>query len=92
MAYAKRNGFLHPQFFIDDGISGTTFERADFKRMQFMIENGEVSTVIVKDLSRFGRNPICKWANILKSNIRQWAYALLPYRKMWTPQKKAERK
>ena len=56
MAYAKRNGFLHPQFFIDDGISGTTFERADFKRMQFMIENGEVSTVIVKDLSRFGRN------------------------------------
>lgn len=54
--YAKRNGFLHPQFFIDDGISGTTFDRADFKRMQSMIENGEVSTVIVKDLSRFGRN------------------------------------
>lgn len=54
--YAKRNGFLHPQFFIDDGISGTTFERTDFKRMQSMIENVEVSTVIVKDLSRFGRN------------------------------------
>lgn len=54
--YAKRNGFLHPQFFIDDGISGTSFERTDFKRMQAMIENGEVSTVIVKDLSRFGRN------------------------------------
>ncbi len=54
--YAKRNGFLHPHFFIDDGISGTTFERADFKRMQSMIENGEISTVIVKDLSRFGRN------------------------------------
>ena len=56
MEYAKRNGFLHPKFFIDDGISGTTFERPDFKRMQEMIENGEVSTVIVKDLSRFGRN------------------------------------
>lgn len=54
--YAKQNGFLHPQFFIDDGISGTTFKRADFNRMQSMIENGEVSTVIVKDLSRFGRN------------------------------------
>ncbi|MCR0175601.1 recombinase family protein [[Clostridium] innocuum] len=54
--YAKRNGFLHPQFFIDDGISGTTFERADFNRMQSMIENGEVSAVIVKDLFRFGRN------------------------------------
>ena len=56
MEYAKRNGFLHPKFFIDDGISGTTFERPDFQRMQEMIENGEVSTVIVKDLSRFGRN------------------------------------
>lgn len=56
MEYAKRNGFLHPKFFIDDGISGTTFERPDFKRMQAMIENGEVSTVVVKDLSRFGRN------------------------------------
>ena len=37
-------------------IGGTTFERADFKRMEALIGNGEVSTVIVKDLSRFGRN------------------------------------
>ena len=40
----------------DDGISGTTFDRPDFQRMQRMIENGEIGTVIVKDLSRFGRN------------------------------------
>lgn len=56
MAYAKKNGFLHPVFFIDDGVSGTTFNRPDFQRMQQMAENGEVETIIVKDLSRFGRN------------------------------------
>ena len=56
LSYAKENGFLHPQFFVDDGISGTTFARPDFQRMQAMAENGEISTIIVKDLSRFGRN------------------------------------
>lgn len=56
LQYAKQNGFLHPEFFVDDGISGTTFERPDFQRMQKMAENGEVATIIVKDLSRFGRN------------------------------------
>lgn len=54
--YARSNGFHNTQFFVDDGISGTTFERPDFQRMQRMIENGEIGTVIVKDLSRFGRN------------------------------------
>lgn len=58
LKYAKKNGFLHPQFFIDDGISGTTFERPGFQEMQRRVEAGEVSTVIVKDLSRFGRNYI----------------------------------
>ncbi len=56
LSYAKKNGFLHPQFFVDDGISGTTFTRPEFQRMQAMAENGEISTIIVKDLSRFGRN------------------------------------
>ena len=54
--YARSNGFHNIQFFVDDGISGTTFDRPDFQRMQRMIENGEIGTVIVKDLSRFGRN------------------------------------
>ena len=56
MQYAKQHGFLHPEFFIDDGVSGTTFARPDFQRMQRMAENGEIATIIVKDLSRFGRN------------------------------------
>ena len=55
-AYARQKGFLHPTFFVDDGVSGTTFERPDFKRMQEMAEAGKISTIIVKDLSRFGRN------------------------------------
>ena len=54
--FAKANGFHNTMFFVDDGISGTTFDRPDFQRMQRMIENGEIGVVIVKDLSRFGRN------------------------------------
>ena len=54
--YARTNGFHNTMFFVDDGISGTTFDRPDFQRMQRMIENGEIGVVIVKDLSRFGRN------------------------------------
>ena len=56
--YAKKNGYLHTEFFVDDGISGTTFDRPDFQRMQRMVENGEIGTIIVKDLSRFGRESI----------------------------------
>lgn len=56
LAYAKQNKFPNPVFFVDDGISGTTVERPDFQRMQQMVENGEIATIIVKDLSRFGRN------------------------------------
>lgn len=55
MDYAKKHVHLHPQFFVDDGISGTTFNRPGFIEMQNLIEAGKVATVIVKDLSRFGR-------------------------------------
>lgn len=54
--YAKDNGFRNTRFFIDDGVSGTTFEREGFKAMLAEIENGTVGTVIVKDMSRFGRD------------------------------------
>ncbi len=54
--YARKNRFKNLQFFVDDGYSGTTFDRPAFREMEKMIENGEIGTVIVKDMSRLGRN------------------------------------
>ncbi len=54
--YAADNGFSNPVFFIDDGVSGVTFDRPDFNRMIAEIEAGNVATVIVKDMSRLGRD------------------------------------
>lgn len=44
--------------YIDDGISGATFERPEFKRMMQDVEAGKVNCILVKDLSRFGRDYI----------------------------------
>ncbi len=53
--YAKENGFLSTEFYIDDGFTGTNFERPAFKKMIADVENGMIGTVIIKDLSRLGR-------------------------------------
>lgn len=56
MRYAKENRFPNPVFFVDDGYSGTSFERPGFQHMLDEVEAGRVAIIIVKDLSRFGRN------------------------------------
>lgn len=54
--YAKENGFSNTHFYVDDGITGTRFDRPGFQAMLDDIEMGYLSTVIVKDLSRLGRD------------------------------------
>ncbi|MEA4942096.1 MAG: recombinase family protein [Oscillibacter sp.] len=54
--YASSHGFQNLQFYVDDGISGTTFNRPALTQMTSEVEAKQVGTVIVKDLSRLGRN------------------------------------
>ena len=54
--YADDNGFRNTRFFVDDGYSGTTFDRPDFQRMIAEMDAGRIGTVIVKDMSRLGRD------------------------------------
>ena len=54
--YADDNGFGNTQFFVDDGFSGTNFDRPDWQRLIALAEDGKVATVIVKDMSRLGRD------------------------------------
>ena len=54
--YASEHHFPNIQFFIDDGYSGTNFDRPDFKRIENLITENKIGTLIVKDMSRFGRD------------------------------------
>ena len=53
--YAKEHGFQNIKFYEDDGFTGTNFNRPDMQRLLDDVEMGYISTIIVKDMSRFGR-------------------------------------
>ena len=54
--YAKENGFANTRFYIDDGYTGTNFNRPGFQKMMEDVELGYIGTIIVKDMSRLGRD------------------------------------
>ena len=54
--YAKKNGYTNIVHYTDDGWSGASFDRPSWKNLIKDIEDGKVSTVIVKDMSRVGRD------------------------------------
>ena len=56
--YAEEHGFEIHDEYIDDGVSGTTFQRPEVQRLLDDAKTGVINTIIVKDLSRFGRNYI----------------------------------
>lgn len=57
-AYAQKHGLTNTRFYVDDGYSGTNFNRPDFQRMMDDVNSGLVGTIVVKDMSRFGRDYI----------------------------------
>ncbi|WP_312614575.1 recombinase family protein [Oscillibacter sp.] len=54
--YAKEYGFSNTKYFVDDGYTGTNFQRPGFMEMVEAIENGYIGAVLVKDMSRLGRD------------------------------------
>lgn len=55
-SYAQDHGFHNTHFFVDAGFSGTNFQRPGFQEMLSEIEAGKIGAVIVKDISRLGRD------------------------------------
>ena len=54
--YARRNGLPNPIHFTDDGVSGTRFDRPGFLAMMEEVEAGRVEAIVIKDMSRLGRD------------------------------------
>ena len=54
--YARRNGLPNPTHFTDDGVSGTRFDRPGFLAMMEEVEAGRVEAIVIKDMSRLGRD------------------------------------
>jgi len=56
--YARDNGLLVVDEYVDDGWSGTNFDRPAFQRMMEDVDAGKINCIVTKDLSRFGREHV----------------------------------
>ena len=54
--YADDHNFPNTMYFVDDGYSGTSFSRPDWQRLTGLIDEGKIGIIIVKDMSRLGRD------------------------------------
>lgn len=69
--YCKENNFAVYDTYADDGFSGTNFDRPDFQRMLTDLENHKANLVIVKDLSRFGRE-YAQMGMYIENDFEDW--------------------
>lgn len=81
--YAEEHGLTVVGEYIDDGWSGTNFDRPGFQRMIDDIEEGKINCVVTKDLSRLGRNYI-RQVSTRRSTFRVKVSAILLSTIMWT--------
>ena len=85
LQYAEDNGFPNPTFFIDDGVSGVTFDRPGWNEMIGLAEAGKVKTVIVKDMSRMGRDYLKVGSAITpRVSLPSVIFAILQSTTVWT--------
>ena len=84
--YCKEQHIRITDYYCDDGWSGTNFERPEFQRMLEDIENGKINTVVVKDLSRFGRENTHRWVCTLNTTSSRKMSASSRWRRALTLQ------
>ncbi len=83
--YSEDHGFEIYDEYIDDGISGTTFDRPQVQRLLNDAKTGVINTIIVKDLSRFGRNYI-EVGQYVDYVFPSFGIRFMPYRTTWIRQ------
>ena len=81
--YAKEYGLSNTKFFVDDGYTGTNFNRPGWIEMTEAIEAGYIGTVLIKDMSRLV-GIICKWDITQTTSFQSMVCALLRSMMAWT--------
>ena len=78
--YIEENGWTLYDTYIDDGISGTTFDRPGVQRLLDDAKAGNINLILCKDMSRFGRNYIAVFTSITSSLTSLCVIRIMPLR------------